>query len=546
MALNSEIILCQGIKVDRDYVNVLSYSESDMVALCRSLALQSATDYSFIRNQTALAVNFSYDNCIKANYIAFQNKDYSNKWFFAWIDDVRYISDSSVEISFTVDSWSTWWDYWIATPSYVLREHVNDDTIGANTVPENFDIGEPICEFEDTFQLLNYYYIAVISSWIPKSGPVSTLDAPTGDQYANVSYLSKIISGKAVLLFAYSQPSDVADLVHYLWICNVDGHIDDVDDIFIIPQSFIGPGTLTQHSVDRTYMEGVTEKHMTTDFWTVNPNEYIYSTTVTLPRITNFPSCPVKNNKCFVYPYNYIYISNNNGNFATYKYEMFNPRTTMDFEFKGVPTIGCSGMLYPIHYRNMSKDIDEAIPMGKFPTFSWASDSYTNWLSQNGLNNASNILGTIGSIANRTGDEYNSIGEFAGGMLDIASLIAGQIGTFQAASTMPFITHGQNSGDVLYATDNNTYTFRCMRCKNEIMEQIDNYFSRFGYAINRVKMPNLTGRANFNYIKLADDVGEGNAPSRYMEDINRACKNGTTIWHSHDNLGNFNVANGIL
>ena len=92
MSLNSEIILCQGIKVDRDYVNVLSYSESDMVALCRSLALESASDYRFIRTQGTLAVNFSYDNCVKANYIAFQNKDYSNKWFFAWIDDVKFNS----------------------------------------------------------------------------------------------------------------------------------------------------------------------------------------------------------------------------------------------------------------------------------------------------------------------------------------------------------------------------------------------------------------------------------------------------------------------
>lgn len=540
MSLNSEIILCQGIKVDRDYVNVLSYSESDMVALCRSLALQSANDYSFIRNQNSLAVNFSYDNCLKANYIAFQNTDYSNKWFFAWIDDVKYISDSSVEISFTVDSWSTWWDYWRATPSYVLREHVNDDTIGMNTVPENIDIGEPICEHEDTFQLLNYYYIAILTSWIPETGQWDIAN-PHGKSYASASYISKMFMGKTLLLFSPTAPEDVAN---YILIANADGHVEDIESIFVIPQSFIGPQMVEYHEVTRYISTPTETDSVSTTFWTVKANEYIYSTTVTLPRITSFSACPVRNNKCFTYPYNYIYISNNNGNSNTYKYEMFDPRTTMDFEFKGIPTIGCSGMLYPIHYRNMTKDIDEAIPMGKFPTFAWVSDTFINWISQQGVNFISNVVsGVGGTLSSGMSSRSGSGAQVSVGLLET---LLSALGSFHEANTRPNVTHGQNTGDVLYATDNNTYTFRCMRCKNEIMEQIDDYFSRFGYAINRVKMPNLTGRANFNYIKIADDVGEGNAPSRYMEDINRACKTGVTIWHNHDNLGNFNVANGIL
>lgn len=34
----------------------------------------------------------------------------------------------------------------------------------------------------------------------------------------------------------------------------------------------------------------------------------------------------------------------------------------------------------------MDYNEDESIALGKYPTCSWSSDSYTNWLAQNSLN----------------------------------------------------------------------------------------------------------------------------------------------------------------
>ena len=39
-----------------------------------------------------------------------------------------------------------------------------------------------------------------------------------------------------------------------------------------------------------------------------------------------------------------------------------------------------------------------------------------------------------------------------------------------------------------------------MRCKDEYMKQIDDYFSMCGYKINEIKIPNITGRRNFNFV----------------------------------------------
>ena len=91
---NSEIIICKNIKLDKDYKNVLNYTENQMLALCRGNAVATATDYSFIRKEKGyIKTSFSYNDALKCNYLSFQNKDYSNKWFFAFIDDVEYVSD---------------------------------------------------------------------------------------------------------------------------------------------------------------------------------------------------------------------------------------------------------------------------------------------------------------------------------------------------------------------------------------------------------------------------------------------------------------------
>ena len=112
--LQSKIILCKGINVDKNYVNVLDYKENQMLSLCESQEhlVAIANDYSFIRNRGTISTNFKFDDALKSNYIAFQNKDYSNKWFFAWIDEVNFIGEENTEIKYTIDAWSTWFDYW--------------------------------------------------------------------------------------------------------------------------------------------------------------------------------------------------------------------------------------------------------------------------------------------------------------------------------------------------------------------------------------------------------------------------------------------------
>lgn len=234
--LQSKIRICKGIKMDKNYNNVLSYSENSMLSLCESQAhlVASANDYSFIRNRNVIQTNFTYSQCLQANYMAFQNKDYDNKWFFAFIDKVNYMSNGCAEIEYTIDSWSTWYDYWNRKACFVIREHTNNDTIGANTIPENLDVGEIICEQETedaTYQsFATGYWIAVASDWNIPDGSSSG-----GNQYAGISIYNNVVSGTKYYFFYITMIESFKDLLLYILRTNADGHIADIKNIFVVP-----------------------------------------------------------------------------------------------------------------------------------------------------------------------------------------------------------------------------------------------------------------------------------------------------------------------
>lgn len=209
--MNSKIILVKNISIDKEYTNVLSYSENDMLSLCRSQNhyIAEANDYSFIRQTRSILAGFTYAQCLQANYIAFQNPDYSNKWFFAWIDDVIYKGDRNTEITFTIDAWSTWFDYWTRKTCFINRQHVNNDAIGLHTVPENLDIGDVIQESvtEDASYGNDFgYYIAVSSSYQIKDNSTGSENLPEdkGKQYAGITIYDNVVFRNRIIFISYT------------------------------------------------------------------------------------------------------------------------------------------------------------------------------------------------------------------------------------------------------------------------------------------------------------------------------------------------------
>ncbi len=548
--MNSEIILCNDINIDKNYINVLSYSESQMVALCRSKAIATATNYSFIRDTKGiLSTGFTYDQCLKANYIAFKNPDYSNKWFFAFIDEVIYKGNANTQIKFTVDAWATWYDYWTSKPCYVIRQHVNDDTIGTNLIQEDISVGDVIQESEtidSSYSNEFGYFIGLLTTYLPTDNATSG-----GTSVSGISIYNNVISGFDLVLFKITSRADLMQVVYFLTRINDDGKLADINSMYIIPNACIDETILVSHttlidlqtnpatSVSCTYYT----IPMSGDSTVFNPITF----NTTISKRHSFTGFTPKNNKCYVYPYNYLYVSNNQGSNNIYKYEDFTTSNCV-FENQLANSIGISGRIVPKNYKGKSYDYDESLPLGKYPTCGWTGDAFTNWLTANAVNIPTQaVFGAVSS-----GMQIAS-GNLMGGVTSIASNIANLIGQFYQATLLPNIKGGQAQGDISFSGNSMGFTFRQMRVKNQFMQVIDDYFTRFGYKILRVVTPNITGRTYWNYIEIGsnEDIGysssnAGSVPSQFMETINNACRKGITIWHDHANIGNFSLSNTIV
>lgn len=540
---NSNIIICKNIKLDKGYKDVLDYTESEMLTLCQQNAVASASNYSFIRQERGyIKTSFSYEDALKCNYMAFQNPNYSNKWFFAFIDDVEYDNDGTSRIRYTIDEFSTWFDYWKPEPCFVEREHVNDDTIGLHTLPEGLDCGEYVINLSGSVETtLENCYMCVGVTWLPDNTPFYTANRYYGGVYSGLSYiLFKDGNSTGKFIRAIDEIGKTSS--------------STIVNIFPIPQILTGLG-----GNDRRWVEGASLGNETGITFAILPN-INYQTLrndITLNVNNSLNGYIPRNNKLFCSPFNYLMISNNAGINAEFHYEDFINNTPI-FSLIGVPSPSCSIWLFPNNYKK-SNDVrggyNWGLPVAKYPMGSWNSDQYTNWMTQNGINilghridstTAHAIGGSLQALVGGATKQYGSVFEGFGSML-------GAVKEQYRASMIPNTIGGQvNSGDVCYAYNKMSPTYYKMSIKEEYARIIDDWFSRFGYKINRVKLPNQIGRVYWNYVKIGatESIGYStntsrSVPASSMEMINNIYRAGVTIWHNHANIGNYTLNNTI-
>lgn len=509
MARNGKIYLAKNIKMDKNYKSVLGYSESQMISLLtdsNNLVYQ-ATDYSFIRDRGTIKINCPYSVAIQSNYMAFQNTDYSGKWFFAFIDEVKFLGGQGddAEIVYTIDVWSTWWDYWNPKACLVLREHVIDDTVGANTVPESIELGEYISNSHTRDGRLQNIKMVVASTVSPSDPNLTLIGGIYNGIYSGFRY------------YTYG----VADMTSNLQSLANNNKLDAVSSLFLAPKFLIpqtGTGAISETNDPLTY-----------DF-TIHP-------------ITDLDSHVPVNKKLLTYPFCYILASNSNGANAIYHQELFDETDSHgDYVFSvfGSLTPGCSIRMIPKNYKGDVKNNDEGLNLGKYPQLNWATDMFTNWVTQNGVNVATNIIGSVGEL---------STGKTSG----LTGLI-NSMDQIRKADMIPPQTSGNiNAGDVITAMSENTFHYYRMSIKKEFAERIDQYFTRLGYRVNNVKIPNMTHRENYNYVQVAteENVAYPNnynnicLPATALNQINSLFRDGVTIWNNHANFGDYSVSNNI-
>ena len=267
------------------------------------------------------------------------------------------------------------------------------------------------------------------------------------------------------------------------------------------------------------------------------------------------------NNKLYTYPFSYFYVSNKAGEDVVYHWEDFPfvtinniTRRTCTYKKAMVGSTSISAKLYFTNYKNYGESSDYGtrlynygVNFAKVPVCAWSTDYYTNWLTQNGVNMNASVITSLASGAVSGGLYGGAIGAVVGGATSGLMAVIGNLAKVHEASVIPDQAKGDlNTGDVMFAYTRNSISFYEMSIRPEYARIIDNFFTMYGYKVNVVKTPSITGRQYWNYVKTVDCNIEGEVPQEDLLVIRNIFNKGCTFWHGANNMGNYNLNNSIV
>ena len=508
----------------------------------RSLEHIELTDFTYQRKDGTVRFPAVFEDIRNYNYCMYKNVAYGNKWFYCFIEEMTYANDGVTQIKLKTDVWQTWQLSLTFKPSYVLREHVNNDTFGLHTYPENIEYGDYIVNTRENIgtasTMDDCYFVVAVTELI-------------GSMYNRWGSSSRVYNGLPQGTYLLAMAGDsytekYGNLKNLVRSYDAAGKSNAIMTMYVVPDSIVSvnPVAITFPAEDGgvEYSFSVHKLTPATSVKTVM--------TKNIARNTTIDGYTPKNNKCFCAPYNYLMISNNGGTNINYAWEEFSG-SNASFTMRAIVNEGCDVKLTPSNYKrtDLLGGYDYSISLQKFPSISWSSDFYLNWQAYNskyleiktGLSAARAGANMIGSMM--TGN----LGGMVGGALTMGEIAADAQHQITVAEMTPDTAKGNaNTGDFNFTVGKTVFTAYKMSCKAEYIKLVDQFFTMFGYQVNTMKVPNITGRRYWNYVKCGQVNITANIPQDDMNEIKSLFNTGITLWHDPSYYLDYSQNNAIV
>lgn len=561
IAPNTEIRLLTGVPLDNTYAHTLYFASKEAQATyfaSKTMAngILSSQSYQRYAKGTMRVARLA-DDIYNANYMMFKNTSFGNRWFYAFINRIEYVSNTTSEIEYEIDVMQTWFFDVTLLQSFVEREHSATDVAGENIVPEPVPLGDDYMGIPRPTQLFNDFDIIIVSPYMIDLGntynevwqpfnPLSTTDiqnVPEGLCYEAIN-----------THMSFSTPREgYTDILSYLlYKYSSQYGLDSIASVYIVPRYFLN-----------FTVSGLTREHLTLNY---GDNVYISDE----EEIEYFPSKPTalshgyvpKNKKLLTYPYNKLCIDTADGNIYDYAFEFFSTNNVR-FKIKSNLNTNTSYKAVPLYYKGEDENFTEGCLLTDFPMMSLSIDGFKAWLAQNksrlGLQIASDVLGVgngLGSVMagsqmltpvtrvlSKTGakfkaEGYDEIGK--SGVRGVGQTIAELT---DRARVKYHPKAGSIDGALEMAHNKKDFTAIQYSVNPQNALIIDDFFNCYGYATHRVKVPNRNVRPHWTYVKTIDINLESNAPADDTNKIASIYDSGITFWNNPAEVGNYSLNN---
>ena len=464
-----------------------------------SLSAQSYTR----KERGSIRVEATMAQLYNACYMRYRNASFENKWFYAFILSVDYINNVTVEIKFEIDVMMTWMGAFSLAQCFVERQHTVSDAIGANLAEENLDLGDYVYNSISRSNKLGNYTILIGAS----------VDQ-NGDPVAGGAMVNNIYSGIVIHQFGTVQAANA-----FIDSLTSKAASNALVACVMCPSKFV------------TDNSGVTE-------------------IITVPKnLSSIDGYVPRNKKLFTYPYNYLVVTNGQGNYATFRYEFWaSDSTNCRFSLGGIAGLQPCAVLTPSEYKHSAQNLfnyAEQITLNNFPQCAFNIDQYKAFLAQNSASIAVDAVSTVGSgiistIGNAlTGNVFGAVNSAVGTVERVANTVAYHVDY----AKKPPQSNGVTTTDFDASRREKDFWFLKQSITRNYAKMIDDYFTMFGYAVREVRTPNMNARPYFTYVKTIDCVVHGNIPSDDCRAIENLFNRGVRFWKNHTQIGNYSLNN---
>lgn len=540
-APQSTIYVCSGVRLDNRYEHSIYFENATaQQEYFAGKVVQTFPAYSYLRKSWPLQVQATMEVAKSWSYLFFRNG--TGKYYYYFINQVEYKNDNMVELTLELDVLQTYLEE-IRTgllPCFVERQHTETDNPGEHTVDEGLDIGE-LTNHSCTVFSPGLLCIMVMCNINPESSTKEEAEVMA------MPYLyNQVFSG---IKFWAVNTKDWNNWGRQIETLDTLGKIESIVSMWMYPKDLIKLGGEDDWENDNL-------AHVVEGAYSVDDSTK--EVTVDRPDVIN--GHPPKNKKLLCYPYNFLLATNNQGGSAVYHYERAtNADGRLTFRMSGSLGPEASVVMTPMNYNGGA--YNEGLSLDNYPTCAWNADPYKLWLAQNQNTQAhayrnatltlaagsAAIVGGIASGATGVGlpagiaSVASGVGMLASGITNIM----GQVAQKADRQLEPFQSRGGFSSTNNITNYRQTFDLYHRQVTKETAQIIDDFFTMYGYRLNRVQTPNINARPAFTYVKTSGCKIAGDMCTADIVAIENIFDKGLTWWKVGDRVADYTQDNTV-